>query len=363
MMNEREKQILKILRRNPLIQQHEIAQILDISRSRVAAHIMDLMRKGAIKGKGYILTEQDYCVALGAINMDIRGVADIRFPEPSSHPGAIQCAAGGVARNIAHNLALLGRDVHLISAVGSDFYGETLLEQTRQAGVNVASCIRLHGHNTSTYLSIANQQEETVLAINDTHILQQLTPQLLNGSRDLIRHSGVVLADCNLTAEAIEWVFTIADDIPVFIDTVSEFKAAKMKTWFTRIHTLKPTQKELAILWGQPIHSDADRVLAVNSLHQQGVKRIFVCLEDESVFCSEKDGEQFLLTPPNHTIVDSFGADDAFMAGLLYSFLEGSEFRESAHFAMACAALSRASVSINNPTLSADNALYLLQTA
>ncbi len=73
-------------------------------------------------------------MALGAINMDIRGVADVQFGEPSSHPGAIQCAAGGVARNIAHNLALLGRDVHLISAVGSDFYGETLLEQTRLAG-------------------------------------------------------------------------------------------------------------------------------------------------------------------------------------------------------------------------------------
>lgn len=36
------------------------------------------MRKGLIKGKGYILTEQDYCVVVGAINMDIRGMADIR---------------------------------------------------------------------------------------------------------------------------------------------------------------------------------------------------------------------------------------------------------------------------------------------
>ncbi|WP_223346557.1 hypothetical protein, partial [Escherichia coli] len=35
----------------------------------------------------------------------------------------------------------------------------------------------------------------------------------------------VVLADCNLTAEALEWVFTIADEIPMFVDTVSEFKA------------------------------------------------------------------------------------------------------------------------------------------
>lgn len=362
-MNDREKQILKILRRNPLIQQNEIADILQISRSRVAAHIMDLMRKGMIKGKGYILTEQEYCVVVGAINMDIRGVADIHYTQAASNPGSIQCSAGGVGRNIAHNLALLGRDVHLISAVGSDFYGETLLEQTRQAGVNISSCMRLHGHNTSTYLSIANQQEETVLAINDTHILEKLTPQLLNGSRDLIRHSGVVLADCNLTQEAIEWVFTIADDIPVFIDTVSEFKAEKIKTWFPRIHTLKPTQKELEILWGKPVTSDADRISAVNSLHQQGVEHIYVCLKDESVFCSQKNGEQFLLTPPAHTVVDSFGADDGFMAGLIYSFLEGSSFHDSASFAMACAALSRASVSINNPTLSADNALYLIQTA
>lgn len=170
----------------------------------------------------------------------------------------------------------------------------------------------------------------------------------------------MVLADCNLTPEAIEWVFTVADDIPVFIDTVSEFKASKVKSWLSRIHTLKPTQKELEILWGHPVHSEAERVAAVNALHQQGVQQIFVCLEDESVFCSAKGGEQFLLTPPAHTVVDSFGADDGFMAGLIYSFLEGSDFRESARFAMACAALSRASVSINNPTLSADNAVYLL---
>ncbi len=86
-----------------------------------------------------------------------------------------------------------------------------------------------------------------------------MTPQLLNGSRDLLRHAGVVLADCNLTAEALEWVFTLADQIPVFVDTVSEFKAGKIKPWLAHIHTLKPTLPELEILWGQAITSDADR--------------------------------------------------------------------------------------------------------
>ena len=356
----REKEILAILRRNPLIQQNEIADMLQISRSRVAAHIMDLMRKGRIKGKGYILTEQEYCVVVGTINMDIRGMADIRYPQAASHPGTIHCSAGGVGRNIAHNLALLGRDVHLLSVIGDDFYGEMLLEETRRAGVNVSGCVRLHGQSTSTYLAIANRDDQTVLAINDTHLLDQLTPQLLNGSRDLLRHAGVVLADCNLTAEALEWVFTLADEIPVFVDTVSEFKAGKIKHWLAHIHTLKPTLPELEILWGQAITSDADRNAAVNALHQQGVQQLFVYLPDESVYCSEKDGEQFLLTAPAHTTVDSFGADDGFMAGLVYSFLEGNNFRDSARFAIACAAISRASGSLNNPTLSADNALSLV---
>jgi pseudouridine kinase len=361
-MNDREKQILKILRSNPLIQQNEIGDILQISRSRVAAHIMDLMRKGLIKGKGYILTEQDYCMVLGAINMDVRGTADVHFPQSASHPGSIQCSPGGVARNVAHNLALLGRNVHLISAVGDDFYGETLLEQTHLAGVNVQNCLRLHGHHTSTYLSVTNQQEETVMAINDTHILQQLTPQLLNNSRDLVLHAGVVMIDCNLTEEALEWIFTMAGHLPVFVDPVSEFKADKIRPWLSRIHTLKPTLKELQILWGQPIRREADKFAAVRSLHDQGVQRIFVCHDDESVFCSKRDGEQHLLASPDHVAIDNFGADDAFMAGLIYSFMDGGDFMECAHFAMACAAISRASVSTNNPALSAENALSLLQT-
>lgn len=112
-------------------------------------------------------------------------------------------------------------------------------------------------------------------------------------------------------------------------------------------------------MWGQPIKDDNDRIRAVNSLHQQGVKRIFVYLKDESVFCSDKDGEQFLLTAPAHTTVDSFGADDGFMAGLVYSFLEGYSFRDSAVCGSLRGNFARQR-QLNNPTLSADNALSLV---
>jgi len=59
-MTNRENQILKLLKTNTLIQQQEIAEALGISRSAVAGHIMRLISKGYIKGRGYILTENDY---------------------------------------------------------------------------------------------------------------------------------------------------------------------------------------------------------------------------------------------------------------------------------------------------------------
>ncbi|MCV4614138.1 PfkB family carbohydrate kinase, partial [Escherichia coli] len=108
--------------------------------------------------------------------------------------------------------------------------------------------------------------------------------------RMLIRHAGVVLADCNLTPAALEWIFTVADGIPVFIDTVSKFKAVNVKNWLPHIHTLKPTQKELEILWGSPVNNETDLLTAVNALHQQGVQQIFVWMGDESVFCSQREG-------------------------------------------------------------------------
>ncbi|MCZ5691955.1 PfkB family carbohydrate kinase [Escherichia coli] len=163
-MNDREKQILEILRRNPLIQQNEIADILQISRSRVAAHIMDLMRKGLIKGKGYHPYRAGLLCGCGCNQvMDIRGMADIRYLQAASHRGSVHCSAGGVGRNIAHNLALLGRDVHLISAIWQRFLRRDITGRNApRERMNVSNCIRLHGHSTATYLAIANKQEETI---------------------------------------------------------------------------------------------------------------------------------------------------------------------------------------------------------
>ena len=55
-MTQRERQILNWIEENPLISQQELAEKAGITRSSVAVHISNLMKKGYITGKGYICT-------------------------------------------------------------------------------------------------------------------------------------------------------------------------------------------------------------------------------------------------------------------------------------------------------------------
>ena len=49
-MTQRERQLLNWIEENPLISQQELAEKAGITRSSVAVHISNLMKKGCIAG-------------------------------------------------------------------------------------------------------------------------------------------------------------------------------------------------------------------------------------------------------------------------------------------------------------------------
>ncbi len=72
-MTQRERQILQWIESDPMISQAELAQRLGITRSSVAVHISNLIKKGCIAGKGYVLRTGTYAVVIGGVNIDICG--------------------------------------------------------------------------------------------------------------------------------------------------------------------------------------------------------------------------------------------------------------------------------------------------
>lgn len=88
-------------------------------------------------------------LVVGACAIDLKAVPGTPLVMATSNPGSVTATPGGVARNIAENLARLGTEVRLASRVGRDGFGRLVLVETAEAGVDV-SAVSTDAERTAT---------------------------------------------------------------------------------------------------------------------------------------------------------------------------------------------------------------------
>ena len=350
-MTQRERQILQLIEQNPLISQQEIGEKMGITRSSVAVHISNLTKKGCIAGRGYVLRSGSYAVVVGGVNVDIGGRSFAPLVAADSNPGTVRLSLGGVGRNIAHNLSLLGTDVHLLTAYGDDLYGERVAASCSELGIDLSHALRITGATTSTYLYLADDQGEMALAVSDMEICKKITPSYLSSQLPLLQNAQVVVADANLSAESLEFLAESCT-VPLFVDPVSTVKAQKLRPILGKIHTLKPNRLEAELLSGVSIRSEEDLHRAADVLTEMGVHRIFLSLGSDGVFAVMGQERLHLKNLPGK-MVNTTGCGDAFMAALVWAYLEGMELRGTALAGLAAGAIAMESDQTINPGMSA----------
>ena len=352
-MTKRERQLLNWIEENPLISQKELAEKAGITRSSVAVHISNLMKKGYISGKGYIVQTAPYVTVVGGINVDIGGRPAAALVARDSNPGAVKSSLGGVGRNIAHNMALLGLDVRLITAFGDDLNAQKLAASCAELGVDISQSPVIPGGRTSTYLFINDEKGDMALAVSDMEIYQHLTPQVLAQRRKTLDASQVVVVDANIPEESIAW---LAENCaaPLFADPVSTAKAVKLRPVLGKLHTLKPNRIEAELLSGVPITGGESLRRAASALLETGLHRVFISLGAEGVFAADRGGGQALLPCFPGKMVNATGCGDAFMAAITWAYLQGTDLEETARAGLAASAIAMEGRETINPRLSED---------
>ncbi len=336
-MTEREAQILKWIADDPFISQQEIARRAGITRSSAAVHISNLMRKGKIKGKGYILQESTTITVVGGVNVDIVGTPYAALIEQDSNPGRVEISYGGVGRNIAENLTRLGVPVELITVLGDDLHAQEIRSSCGKLGIGLRHAMRAPGQNTSTYLCLNNADGEMKLAVSDMGLYDRLTPDYLQGKLDAVNRSQLVVMDTNISEEAIGFLAENCT-VPIFADPVSTQKAVKLKKHLGKIHTLKPNRIEAELLTGVKIFNKADLTKAANEFLRIGVKNIFLSLGQEGVFYADSQNQGLLPCSPAN-IVNTTGCGDAFLAAAAWAFSQDWPIQQAARAGLAASAL------------------------
>ena len=346
---------MELLRRDPLIGSEAIAQQLGTSRASVNVHLSNLGKKGIILGRGYIIGEQPGVVVIGGANVDIKARSTRRATPMTSNPGWASMTPGGVGRNVAENLARLGVRTFLVSAIGRDALGDSLLSQTLAAGVR---CEYIHRSElaTGTYTAVLDSDGELIVAVADMAAVGALGPASVNQARDVITTAGLLVVDGNLAMSALTHASDLAGaaGVRTILEPVSVPKAALIASSITAdrpLYAVTPNRDELAALTGLPTRTDRQLQKASDSLHARGVEHVWVRLGARgSLFSTASSGTAWLQGGPA-AVEDVTGAGDAMLAGFCYAVLAGRDPVESARYGQAAAVLTLASPHTVRPDL------------
>ena len=291
-------------------------------------------------------------VVCGGVNIDIGAHSFAPLRPKDSNPGKVELSLGGVGRNIAHNMRLLGVPTYLLTAVGGDSRASQVEESCKELGIDLSHALRVPDGRTSTYVFVGDSDGDMAIAVSDMEICKKLTPDYFASQLDLLNGAAAVVVDANLPRESIAYL-TEHCTVPVFIDPVSTVKAEKLHGLLGRVHTLKPNRIEAELLSGVKITDDASLHKAAEALLAQGLQRVFISLGGDGVLAAQKD-EMQLVPICKAEMRNATGAGDAMMAALVWSFLSGQSLTESVASGTAAAAIAVESEETINPAMSAE---------
>ena len=294
-----------------------------------------------------------FVAVIGGANIDIHGKSYQALRSKDSNPGSLHSSAGGVARNVAANLARLGVDCRLVSAVGSDHNGQMLLRLSQEAGVDVQYVQEITSAPTSTYLSVLDESGDMHVAIADMTVIDHLNAERLQSMQPMLQQSALIIIDCNLPEDALAWLTDTFADKPVFADAVSTSKAPRLIPYLSSIHTLKTSAIEAEALTGLDARTPEQLRDVASHLHSAGVERVFITRGEQGVFYSAGDAQgNQQPAGAKREVKNAGGAGDAFLAGLAYAWLEDFDLNESLRFAMTAADITLSDAATSSPSLS-----------
>ncbi len=293
-----------------------------------------------------------YIVTAGGINADIKGKSFGNMVLGSSNPGIIEISPGGVACNIARNLALLNVPVILLSAIGSDPQGSKVLQDTESCGVNVDHVLNVNGRLTGTYIALLDNMGEMTAALSDMRVLENLDESYFKSKLDIIERASFIVCDANLPEESIKFLISAGNSysVPVCLEPVSVSKAAKLRHCLKGVDYIKPNLDELSALTGtDPKNAEAEPMAA--RLLKTGVKNIITSLGKEGLCYTNARGSKYYRSLPAR-VTDVTGAGDSLTAGFLYGLLRHGASDKALLFGLAAAAITLDSKETVNPLLS-----------
>ncbi len=338
-MTKREFDIYKIIKNEPLISQNEIAARLGITRSAVSSYLVAMIKKGIIKGRGYIINSDQYPLLVGPGHIDIVSLCS----GMSSRPGLYNSkkttiSYGGAIKNIAHYLARLEINPRAIFTASADFFGSQFLKDCSLNGIDADDSLIMNDISMPIYNEIATESGEIIASANmEDNLAHRLTPDFLKTKESVFRGATQIVVHDTLSYESIEYISSAFNDSTLIYFSIYYNDTVQHMDLLNRFHTIIMSYSTALQLTGGPKEAanaapnDNEIRHVCTKLQNLGIKNaIILCSLNQTCWMDESN--IIIQTTSSESTADRQGYRfyrDASVASIIFSMQRGYTPEES----------------------------------
>jgi len=291
-------------------------------------------------------------IVFGSINMDLVVYSDKQPAKGETILGnSFETFQGGKGANQAVAVSRLGIPVSLIGKVGTDVFGDELLENLNSEQVDTSMVARYEGSSGVAFIYVFEETSENqIIVISGSNELVQ-SSQI---SEKELSASDILISQLEIPPSEIEDLFIRAKKSGIYriLNTAPALKISKNLIRETDL--LVMNESELENLTERTVErQNADSIgQAIKDLNLSTTQSIVVTLGSKGVYVHADQKGQFI---DGHKVeaLDTTGSGDCFIGALASQYLESNNLLDSINFANKAAALSvmKRGASASMPTL------------
>lgn len=301
-------------------------------------------------------------VVYGSINTDLIAYTPMLPRKGETLLGnSYMMALGGKGANQAVAAARLDADVYMVGHVGDDIFGQRVLKQLSDYGVEVSRVNKINDLGTGmAVINVDDNGENTIIVLSGANM--HFDHKDVERTQDLFKDAKVLLLQLEVPVEADMAVARAAHEqgIRVILDPAPAAQLPEEMYHIADIMT--PNEVETEMMVGIRPTSPDEASDAADRLLRRGLEIVVITLGSGGVFFASSSERIYL--PAFHVdAVDTVGSGDAFNGGLAVALSEGLPMEQALNWGAAAGALcttcSGAAVAMPNR----DEVMKLLATS
>lgn len=264
----------------------------------------------------------------GTVFVDCKGFAQKAYNPQGRNLGHIEFFHGGVARNVAENLAYLGLPVRFVSTVDESALAEEVCSRLQAAGVDM-QCVPAVGRGMGMWLAVLGANGELLGSISQMPDLTALGELVQEKGRALLEKTQHVILELDLNAALTLRVLELAAEqgvpvhgIPGNLSVILEKPdiLPRLASFICNdVEAGRLLKRELSVLEPEEIAKEL-RAYA----DAQGMQSMVITLGARGAVYYDAVRQELGYQPVFKTdVVDSTGAGDAFFSGTVYGLAAG----------------------------------------